>query len=165
MTTCSRSSARGTSGPPQSWHALAFARRVGAALRADHAGGKPADDFRLAQHNLDDDERSPSGDDFVERTRLGDGPWKPVEQEAPLRVRLREPLGHHARDDLVVNQAAGFHDRRDFAAERGPAWTASRSIAPVEMCGMFHLLRSWRACVPLPAPGGPSITKLSSIQH
>src|SRR5882672_8103018 len=45
-----------------------------------------------------------------------------------------------------------------------PAWTASRSIAPVEMCGIFHFLRSWRACVPLPAPGGPSITKLSSIQ-
>ena len=73
----------------------------------------------VARH-LDARQRAQFGfDDFIERTRLGDRPWKPVEQEPLLRVWLREPLGHHARDDLVVNQAAGFHDRRDFAAERG----------------------------------------------
>jgi hypothetical protein len=37
-----------------------------------------------------------------------------------------------------------------------PAWTAARSISPVESCGMPCFSTSLCACVPLPAPGGPS---------
>ena len=84
MTTCSRSSARGTSGPPQSWHAspspVALVPHSAQTMREASRRMTSAS----AQHNLDDDERSPSGDDFIERTAPGDRPWKPVEQEARL---------------------------------------------------------------------------------
>ena len=39
--------------------------------------------------------------------------------------------------------------------ERVPSATASRSMSPVEMCGMSKRLASRFACVPLPLPGGP----------
>src|SRR5260221_9526963 len=37
-----------------------------------------------------------------------------------------------------------------------PALTAARSMSPVEICGMANFFASTAACVPLPAPGGPS---------
>jgi hypothetical protein len=36
--------------------------------------------------------------------------------------------------------------------------SASRSMSPVEICGMSKRLCSNFACVPLPAPGGPIMT-------
>src|SRR5882672_4184727 len=36
-----------------------------------------------------------------------------------------------------------------------PAFTAARSMSPVEICGMPKCLVRYVACVPLPAPGGP----------
>src|SRR2546430_2334956 len=36
-----------------------------------------------------------------------------------------------------------------------PAFTAARSMSPVEICGMPNFSRMKAACVPLPAPGGP----------
>src|SRR5262249_5453273 len=39
-----------------------------------------------------------------------------------------------------------------------PARCASRSMSPVEICGTPKRSPSRRACVPLPAPGGPIIT-------
>src|SRR5262249_7595003 len=44
-----------------------------------------------------------------------------------------------------------------------PALTASRSMSPVEILGMPLAFASRSACVPLPAPGGPSITRFSDI--
>src|SRR5690606_5534874 len=47
------------------------------------------------------------------------------------------------------------------------AFIASRMIAPVEMCLCLVLSANIRACVPLPAPGGPKnamrIVKLRSL--
>ena len=37
-----------------------------------------------------------------------------------------------------------------------PAFTAARSMSPVEICGMPNASVMKAACVPLPAPGGPS---------
>src|SRR3954471_17351739 len=37
-----------------------------------------------------------------------------------------------------------------------PAFTAARSMSPVEICGMPNFSLMTLACVPLPAPGGPS---------
>src|SRR5579863_5093109 len=37
-----------------------------------------------------------------------------------------------------------------------PLATCSRSISPVERCGTEYLAASFFACVPFPAPGGPS---------
>src|SRR6185436_7542823 len=46
------------------------------------------------------------------------------------------------------------------ATPRGvPAFTAARSMSPVEICGMANFSRRNLACVPLPAPGGPSRIK------
>src|SRR5205807_1836216 len=43
------------------------------------------------------------------------------------------------------------------ASPRGvPAFTAARSMSPVEICGMPNASLMNAACVPLPAPGGPS---------
>src|SRR2546422_7607456 len=36
-----------------------------------------------------------------------------------------------------------------------PAFTAARSMSPVEICGMWKRSLMKLACVPLPAPGGP----------
>ncbi len=44
-----------------------------------------------------------------------------------------------------------------------PAATASRSMSPVEMCGIPLAAANDFACVPFPAPGGPSITRFSAI--
>src|SRR5207244_2429100 len=40
-----------------------------------------------------------------------------------------------------------------------PAVTASRRISPVEIFGIPRVRANRSACVPLPAPGGPSINK------
>ena len=37
-----------------------------------------------------------------------------------------------------------------------PAFTAARSMSPVEICGMANVSLMKVACVPFPAPGGPS---------
>ena len=37
-----------------------------------------------------------------------------------------------------------------------PAFTAPRSMSPVEICGMPYAWQIKLACVPFPAPGGPS---------
>src|SRR4029077_1338788 len=44
-----------------------------------------------------------------------------------------------------------------------PALTASRSISPVEIFGIPLACASRSACVPFPAPGGPSITRFNDI--
>ena len=44
-----------------------------------------------------------------------------------------------------------------------PALTASRSMSPVEIFGIPFSFANRSACVPLPAPGGPSIIKFSAI--
>ena len=41
-----------------------------------------------------------------------------------------------------------------------PAWTDSRRMSPVEIFGSLRVRDRRSACVPLPAPGGPSITTL-----
>src|SRR5262245_54624898 len=49
-----------------------------------------------------------------------------------------------------------------------PAFTAARSISPVEICGMPNFSRMKFACVPLPAPGGPRrIKRMTAVscQH
>src|SRR6185436_7151933 len=49
-----------------------------------------------------------------------------------------------------------------------PAFTAARSMSPVEICGMPNFSRMNCACVPLPAPGGPrriSRMKVASFNH
>src|SRR5688500_7306599 len=45
-----------------------------------------------------------------------------------------------------------------------PAWTASRRMSPVEIFGSPCVLASRSACVPLPAPGGPSITTFIALR-
>jgi hypothetical protein len=99
---------------------VALTRGVGAALGADHARGEPADDFRFGQDDFHDDERRPAGDDLIERLRLGNGAREAVEQEAGFRIRVREALGHHAGDDLIVDKATAFHDGANFAAQWRP---------------------------------------------
>jgi hypothetical protein len=37
-----------------------------------------------------------------------------------------------------------------------PAFTAARSMSPVEICGMPNFWQMNVACVPLPAPGAPN---------
>src|SRR6516162_1160746 len=44
------------------------------------------------------------------------------------------------------------------------AATASRSMSPVELFGMPYCLQSSAAWVPLPAPGGPIITRFSAMR-
>src|SRR5579859_1344510 len=41
-----------------------------------------------------------------------------------------------------------------------PAFTAARSMSPVEICGMPKRRLMQAACVPFPAPGGPRSTSL-----
>src|SRR5580692_8340850 len=43
-----------------------------------------------------------------------------------------------------------------FTPSGVPAATCSRSMSPVERCGTEYLPASFFACVPFPAPGGPS---------
>ncbi|MNY68068.1 hypothetical protein D3C86_2057740 [compost metagenome] len=40
-----------------------------------------------------------------------------------------------------------------------PAFTAARSMSPVEICGMPNFSQMNLACVPLPAPGAPNRIK------
>jgi hypothetical protein len=37
-----------------------------------------------------------------------------------------------------------------------PAYTAALNMSPVEICGMPYFWQMKDACVPFPAPGGPS---------
>ena len=43
-----------------------------------------------------------------------------------------------------------------------PLCTASRRMSPVEIFGIPRLLANRSACVPLPAPGGPSMIRFSA---
>ena len=45
-----------------------------------------------------------------------------------------------------------------FCPSGVPAFTAARSMSPVEMCGSLNSSTSLAACVPLPAPGAPNNT-------
>jgi len=49
-------------------------------------------------------------------------------------------------------------NRRAASPSAVPLCCASRSMSPVDICGTLNASCSKRACVPLPAPGGPSIT-------
>src|SRR5665213_3502257 len=46
-----------------------------------------------------------------------------------------------------------------------PAFSAARNMSPVEICGMSYASLMNVACVPLPAPGGPSnINRISPLR-
>src|SRR6476620_8365966 len=49
--------------------------------------------------------------------------------------------------------------------EAVPSATASRSMSPVDNCGMEKRSTIRVACVPFPAPGGPNRTSLIQIPH
>ena len=44
-----------------------------------------------------------------------------------------------------------------------PAWTASRRMSPVAIFGRPCVRANRSDCVPLPAPGGPSMTTFSAM--
>ncbi len=44
-----------------------------------------------------------------------------------------------------------------------PAFTAARSMSPVETCGMPYFWQMKAACVPFPAPGAPSRISLIGV--
>ena len=76
---------------------------------------------------------------------------------------LADALDDHADDHLVGHELAGVHVALGLAARaRCPAATCARSMSPVEMCGSAKSSRRRSACVPLPAPGGPSRIRFSS---
>ena len=76
----------------------------------------------------------------------------------PLRgVGLVDAVGDDRHHDLVGHQLAARHDVLGACRPIGvPAATAARSMSPVESCTMPYFATSRLACVPLPAPGGPS---------
>ena len=51
-----------------------------------------------------------------------------------------------------------------FCPSGVPAFTAARSMSPVEMCGVPNSSTSLAACVPLPAPGAPNNTIFMMVQ-
>ena len=59
-------------------------------------------------------------------------------------------------DDVVGDELAPVHDRLDARPISVPAATAARSMSPVESWMSPCLVAISLACVPLPAPGGPS---------
>ncbi len=44
-----------------------------------------------------------------------------------------------------------------------PAFTAARSMSPVEICGMPYFWQMNAACVPFPAPGAPKRISLMEV--
>lgn len=68
----------------------------------------------------------------LQRLGLGDRAREPVENEALRGIRLRDPVADDADDDLVRDEAAGFHHRLGLEATGVPAATAARSMSPVE---------------------------------
>ena len=82
---------------------------------------------------------------------------KPSSTKPRRASGAREALLRHADHDGVGHELAALHDRR-APGDRAPIpdATAARSMSPVEICGMPSLRTRRSACVPLPAPGGPS---------
>ena len=127
-----------------------FARRAGAGARARPRRGPGA-------------RRRPSsgaadlGQHRVERLRLGHRARKAVEHEPLRRVVGWQPLPDQLDHQLVGDELAALEDRLARAARaRCRAATAARSMSPVAMCGMPYSAAIRFACVPLPAPWGPS---------
>src|SRR5258706_14081469 len=69
--------------------------------------------------------------------------------------RLRRSL---TRPTMMPSETSAPESMTFFAASPSgvPAFTAARSMSPVEICGIEYESRMKQACVPLPAPGGPS---------
>ena len=90
------------------------------------------------------------------RTRVANEPAR-----TPWRASWMFAIGAVAA--IVVAAIVVQWANRGLSPAAGNPLLASRSIAPVEICGIPHPRCRWVACVPLPAPGGPSSTRFSSI--
>ena len=73
-------------------------------------------------------------------------------------------LEDHADDHVVGHELAGVHVLLGLRPSSVPSATASRRMSPVAMYGRSKSSRRRSACVPLPAPGGPSRMRFSSTR-
>src|SRR5262249_46927208 len=92
----------------------------------------------------------------VERRSLRNGTGETVENKPVTRVRFCNPLADDADHQAVRRQTSACNDVLDFATDRSCALNRFPELSPVESWTIPYLAgRRW-ACVPLPAPGGPS---------
>ena len=70
------------------------------------------------------------------RLRLGNGARKAVEQVAVLAIQVLQALLHEADDDVVGDELPRVHDLLGGEPSGVPAFTAARSMSPVEICGI-----------------------------
>ena len=86
-----------------------------------------------------------------------------TERGKPSRMNPFDTSSWSSRSSTssLVRLAAPGHRRRDtfaFKPSGVPLLMLSRNRSPVEICGIPSFSANWTACVPLPAPGGPSKT-------
>ena len=73
----------------------------------------------------------------VERVRLREIAWEPVEHEADGSVLTREPVADQRHGEVVGHELAGGEDRLAPARPSSDASAiAARNMSPVAMCGM-----------------------------
>jgi hypothetical protein len=120
-TTCSRSSARGTRGPPQSWQAAPSPVSCALAPHSAHTirDARRPHDFGLGERDFDDDQRPAARNQLIERSGLRNSSRKAVEQAPHLRVVLLQAFVHQSHDHVVLNEAAAFHDGTNFPPQWG----------------------------------------------
>ena len=80
----------------------------------------------------------------------------------PPLTRLQLLLDE-VHDQVVRHQLSGVHERLRLDAEWRAVRTASRSRSPVDILVKPSSAHSLSVCVPLPEPGGPSMTIFRSM--
>ena len=73
-------------------------------------------------------------------------------------VLIFELVEHNLLHQLVGGQLPAGHEAELPPCPIGPAAAASRSMSPVERCGICSCAERREAWVPFPAPGGPMKT-------
>jgi hypothetical protein len=88
---------------------------------------------------------------------------KPSSTKPHRAIRTVQPIEHDGNHHVVANQIAGLHRLFRGAAQLGAGLNRFAQISPVEIFGSLRRRDSCSACVPLPAPGRPSMTTLMAL--
>ena len=92
----------------------------------------------------------------VERLGLRHGARKAVEDEAVVGVGLGDAVGDDRHNDVVGYEFAARHDLLGVQPDRGAGGSrGTQHVTGGELNDSVFFDESW-ACVPFPAPGGPS---------
>ena len=151
---------------PRAWAGRTRRGRCGPVLA--HCGGPESAPHDLLVGHVDQQRRGERAADASRAPRRAPRPGRPCAgtRRAGSR-RARRPRSRRstiiADDHVVGHEVAGVHVAASASRPSSvPCATAPRRMSPVAMYGRPKSSRRRSACVPLPAPGGPSRIRFSS---